>query len=125
MGLLDDFPFAGWRGLLGTPTDRVPWQRPAPLSVPLMDAAYSKPSSHDFWNANPSSPERVAIADSYQPAIAPVPQTAAFAMMNGAGGGQPAGFEGYAQRPKLPPQNLTARAADERRARSPHRRSDR
>jgi hypothetical protein len=66
MGLLDDFPPGGWGGLLGTPIDRVPWQSPAPLLVPMTDSAGD------------------AGGDPYRPAIAPPPAGTMPATMGGA-----------------------------------------
>jgi hypothetical protein len=106
MGLLDE-----WGGLLDAPIKRMPWQRPAPLLMPLTEAAYGEPSSGNIWNANPPSLGKATGGVTYQPAaIAPAPQASALAMMAGAGGGQPVGSTAYAQQPKLPPQNLTTQA---------------
>jgi hypothetical protein len=127
MGLLDE-----WGRLLDAPIKQMPWQRPAPLPMPLTEAAYGEPSPGDLWDANPSSPARTTeipgnpasllgramdafaanpwrSGDAYQPAaMTPAPQTSAPAMRGGAGEDQPAGSTGYAQPPRSPPQNLTA-----------------
>jgi hypothetical protein len=93
MGLLDGFPPGGWRGLLNAPIDQVPWQKPAPLFVPLTDTAHNA-------GGDPNQPAAIA-----SPAASTMPTA-----INDAGRGQPAGTDGGAQPPQWPAPNLTMRA---------------
>jgi len=95
MGLLDDFPLDGWRGLLGAPINR------APLLVPLMEAT-DNIGSHQ-----------------YQPTTASPLASAVMAPINGAGRSQPAGTDGWVPR-QLPPQHLTIHALRMKGVPEPH-----
>jgi hypothetical protein len=92
MGLLDGFSPGGWGGLLNTPIDWPPGQRPAPLFVPPTDSA----------GGAGDNPYPLAIAS---PSAGAMPATT-----GDAGRGQSASPGGGAQPPQWPAPNLTMQA---------------